>query len=407
MKDSPKISERGRTVQASPIRKLEPFEKDAIKRGIQLYHLNIGQPDIKTPPQFFDALRQFSDPVLAYGFSRGAPAYIESVMSYYHRVGLKQIEEKDILITMGGSEALLFAMMAVTSPGDEIIVFEPFYTNYNGFANMAGIKLIPVQTSAENGYRLPDDTVIEEKISNKTRAILVTSPNNPTGAVLNEDEVRRLENIILKRNLFLLSDEVYREFCYEVSHISFMSRPEIANHVIMTDSISKRFSACGARLGCLVSKNSDVMNTVLKYGQARLCPATLEQAVFVGLATIADQYFIDIKEEYKKRRDLVYEALMDMPDTFCRKPQGAFYMMASFPVEDIEDFCKWLLTDFEMNGSTIMIAPGPGFYVTKGRGQNEARIAYVLNCEDLKKAMAILKQGLITYRDLNSNRNKK
>ena len=401
MKEYPIISERGRSVQASPIRKLEPFEREAIKRSIHLYHLNIGQPDIKTPPQFFEALKRFKDPVLAYGFSQGSPAYIDSVKSYYHRVGLNQIEDNDILITMGGSEALLFAMMAVTSPGDEILVFEPFYTNYSGFANMAGITLVPVQTDAEQGYRLPDAEIIESRISEKTKAILVTSPNNPTGAVLNEEEVRRLEDIVLKKNIFLLSDEVYREFCYEVSHISFMSRPKMARHVIMTDSISKRFSACGARLGCLVSRNADVMATVLKYGQARLCPATLEQAVFVGLAEIEDQYFIDIEEEYKKRRNLVYEALMEMPDTSCKKPEGAFYMMAGFPVQDIEDFCKWLLTDFQIDGATTMLAPGPGFYVTPGKGQNEARIAYVLNCEDLKKAMTILKHGLETYKKLH------
>jgi len=395
--DSLRVSERGVSTPRSPIRKLAPFSEKAKADNVKVFHLNIGQPDIITPPEFYGAVKEYSDKVLAYGPSNGLPRIRKSFLDYYHSCGYSHIKESDLMVTTAGSEAVIFSMMAVASPGDEIIVFEPFYPNYNGFAAMAGIKLMPVSTDPETGYHLPDAQIIEDKITSKTRAILICTPNNPTGTVLTNEEMKTIKDIALKHNLFVLSDEVYREFVFDGEHTGILSFPELEQHAVLMDSISKRYSACGARIGCIISKNSDIMDTVMKFGQARLCPPTLEQVGASAVIETRDKYFTGMIQEYKKRRDFVYKALTDIPGVECEMPQGAFYMMVRFPVDDIEEFAKWLLTDFRVNGATTMIAPGPGFYATQGKGGQEARIAYVLNTDDLEKAVEILKKGLEVY----------
>ena len=396
---TPCVSTRGQATPASPIRKLAPYADQAKAKGVKIYHLNIGQPDIPTPPEFYTALQKFDDRVLAYGPSNGLLSFRKSLKNYYHKYGFTQISEDDIMVTTGGSEAVVFSMMAVASPGEEIITFEPFYPNYNGFAHMAGITLVPVSTDPETGYRLSPIERIEEKISSKTRAILICSPNNPTGTILTRKEIEQVETLALKYNFFVLSDEVYREFTFDGKHTGILSFPELSQHAILMDSLSKRYSACGARIGCIVTKNREVMETVLKFGQARLCPPTLEQIGASAVVEAGDKYFTKMLTEYKKRRDAIYQALTDIPEVYCKKPQGAFYMMVTFPVDDIEDFSRWLLTDFTVNGETTMIAPGPGFYATSGKGKQEARIAYVLNTGDLEKAANILKEGLLAYKE--------
>lgn len=394
----PSVSERGLNTPASPIRKLAPYADEAKAKGRRVYHLNIGQPDIPTPPEFFDAIENFNESVLAYNPSNGILPFRHSLEGYYQRVGYMDIGVDDIMVTTGGSEAVLFSMMAVASPGDEIIAFEPFYPNYNGFAHMAGLRIVPIGTKPETGYHLPAKDEIEQKITSKTRAILINSPNNPTGTIFTLEEMETIKNLALKHNLFVLSDEVYREFTFDGKHTSVLSFPDLSQHAIVMDSLSKRYSACGARIGCIVSKNSDVMQTVLKFGQARLCPPTLEQVGSAAIVDGGDKYFSDMITEYKNRRDTIYDALTDIPGVRCGKPEGAFYTMVTFPVDDIEAFARWILADFEVDGGTTMIAPGPGFYATPGKGKQEARIAYVLNCEDLKKAINVLKQGLSAYK---------
>jgi len=391
------ISKRGLNTPASPIRKLAPFANAAKEKGIHVYHLNIGQPDIHTPSEFYDALQNFKEKVLAYGPSNGLDSFRESLLNYYHRNGYRHLEKKDLMVTTAGSEAILFSMMAVASPGEEIISFEPFYPNYNGFAAMAGIHLVPISTDPGTGYRLPPREEIESRITSKTKALLICSPNNPTGTVLDKNEMKRVVDIALKNGLFVLSDEVYREFIFEGEHTSILTFPEIQQQAIQTDSLSKRYSACGARVGCLVSKNAEVMETVLKFGQARLCPPTLEQIAAKALVDHGDPYFKPMLQEYRARRDVLAQELKSIPGVHCQSPQGAFYMMVTFPVDNIENFCQWLLSDFNVDGATTMMAPGPGFYATKGKGKQEARIAYVLNTEELKKATHVLREGLKEY----------
>jgi aspartate aminotransferase len=393
----PSISPRGLTTPPSPIRKLALYATQARERGIKVYNVNIGQPDIHTPIEFYQAIRNSTDKVLAYGPSDGIPIYKKSLEQYYHRCGYSQISQNDIMVTTGGSEAIVFTMVAITSPGDEIIVFEPFYPNYNGFSKMAAVNLIPIATDPEKGYCLPSKEEIEAKINPKTRAILVCSPNNPTGTILTHREMTTVKDLALKHNLFVISDEVYREFVFEGKHTSILEFPELSEHAIVTDSISKRYSACGARLGCIVSKNAQVIETTLKFGQARLCPPTLEQVGASAVVDIGEKYIPDMIAEYKKRRDTIYEVLLQIPDVKCKISPGAFYMMVTFPVNDIEDFARWLLTDFNYNNETTLIAPGPGFYATPGRGIKEARIAYVLNSDDLRKAINVIKEGLKVY----------
>jgi aspartate aminotransferase len=393
---SPQVSQRANAMPPSPIRKLVPFADEAKKKGIKIYHLNIGQPDIPTPPEFMNAVRNYREEVLAYGNSKGSQKYLSGLVHYYEKNDI-QVEERDIQVTTGGSEAIIFAMICVADVGDEIIVFEPFYTNYNGFAQMADVRLVPVTLHAENGFHLSTREIIEERITSKTRAVLICSPNNPTGTVYTRDEMEMIAEIAKKRDLFVLSDEVYREFIYEGEHTSIMHIEGISDRAILMDSVSKRYSACGARIGCLVSKNQEVMDAALRMGQARLCSPSIEQFGAASALAIGDDYFEKMALEYQKRRDTVYDELMKIPGVVCLKPSGAFYIMAKLPVRDIEDFAKWMLTDFSLDGETTMIAPGPGFYATPGKGQDEARIAYVLNVDDLKKAMRILARGIGTY----------
>jgi len=337
---------------------------------------------------------------LAYGNSKGSQQFLSGLVQYYKRKGI-QVEEKDIQVTTGGSEAIIFAMICVADVGDEIMVFEPFYTNYNGFAQMADVNLVPITLQAENGFHLPSREKMEEKITSRTRAILICSPNNPTGTVYTREEMEMIAGTCKKYNLFVLSDEVYREFIYEGTHTSIMHIEGISDRAVLLDSISKRYSACGARIGCLVSKNQEVMDAALRLGQARLCSPSIEQFGATSALAIEDEYFEKMAAEYKRRRDTTYEELMKIPEVVCLKPSGAFYIMAKLPVKDIEDFARWMLTDFSLDGETTMIAPGPGFYATPGKGQDEARIAYVLNVEDLRRAIRILAKGIETY---NSSR---
>ncbi|MGB2768846.1 MAG: pyridoxal phosphate-dependent aminotransferase [Candidatus Zixiibacteriota bacterium] len=390
------ISQRANDMPPSPIRKLVPFADAAKKKGVKIYHLNIGQPDIPTPPEFMDAIRDYSEEVLAYGHSKGSQEYLSGLVQYYRRKGI-QVEEKDIQVTTGGSEAIIFAMICIAGVGDEIIVFEPFYTNYNGFAMMADVKLVPVTLQAKDGFHLPSREKIEEKITARTRGILICSPNNPTGTVYTREEMEMIARISQKHNLFVLSDEVYREFVYEGEHTSIMHLQGISDRAILLDSVSKRYSACGARIGCMVSKNQEVISAALRMGQARLCSPSIEQAGAASALKIGEDYFEKMAAEYMRRRDTVCDELMKIPGAMCLKPNGAFYVMARLPVKDIEDFSQWMLTDFNLNGETTMIAPGPGFYATPGMGQDEARIAYVLNVDDLKKAMRIIAKGIETY----------
>lgn len=396
---NPKISRRGKEMPASTIRKLIPVSDEAKKRGVKVYHLNIGQPDIPTPVEFWNAIKNYPNKVLEYGNSKGNIRLRQSMVEYYKRKNIL-VQPENIQITTGGSEALIFSMICISDVGEEIIVFEPFYTNYNSFARMADINLVPISTKAENGYHLPDKKTIEKKITSKTRGILLATPNNPTGTVYTRQEMETIAELTKKHDLFFLSDEVYREFIYEGVHTSIMHLEGIEDRAILLDSISKRYSACGARIGCLVSKNKEVTDTALKLGQSRLCSPSIEQYGAIGALGLPEDYFLAMADEYKRRRDTCYAELMKIPGVFCQKPSGAFYIMAKFPVKDIEDFARWMLSDFSLDGATTMIAPGPGFYATKGIGKDEARIAYVLNVEDLKKAMRILAKGVEAYRKL-------
>ena len=391
-----KISERASRMPASPIRKLVPLSDEAKAKGIKVYHLNIGQPDIPTPPAFMDAVRNYDRRVLEYGHSKGDANYIRGLVNYYKTRGI-EVQPRDIQVTTGGSEAIIFAMICVAGVGEEIIVFEPFYTNYNGFAMMAEVKLVPVTLGAENGFHLPPRDRIEACVSPRTRAILACSPNNPTGTVYTRQEMELLADLCKAHNLFFLSDEVYREFVYEGTHTSVMHLDGISDRAILLDSISKRYSACGARIGCLVSKNAQVTDSALRMGQARLCPPSIEQVGAAQALTLKDDYYEGFVEEFRRRRDAVYEELMKIPGVVCRKPSGAFYIMAKLPVKDVEDFARWMLTDFSLDGATTMVAPGPGFYCTPGKGCDEARIAYVLEVEHLRKAMRILAAGIEAY----------
>ncbi|SHH78385.1 aspartate aminotransferase [Caloranaerobacter azorensis DSM 13643] len=396
------LSKRILSMQESPIRKLVPIADEAKKKGKKVYHLNIGQPDIETPDCFFKAIKNFDQKVLAYTNSRGIPKLIKSFINYYKNYDI-HFEEDEILITNGGSEALLFALLAICDYEDEILVPEPFYTNYNGFGTSAGVKVVPITTKAEDGFHLPDKKVIESLITNKTKAILLSNPGNPTGVIYTPEEVDMLRNIAKENDLFIIADEVYREFVYDnFEYISFAHLDDIRNRVVIIDSISKRYSACGARIGSIASKNKELIKQVLKLCQSRLCVATIEQIGASELANISSDYFIDIVEEYKRRRDVVYEALSKMEGVICKKPHGAFYVIAKLPVKNAEDFVKWLLSDFDVNNETVMVAPAEGFYATKGLGKDEIRISYVLNENDLKKAMNILNKGLIEYKKINT-----
>jgi aspartate aminotransferase len=395
----PSISWRARTVQASPIRKLKPLADHAKRAGKKIYHLNIGQPDISTPQEYFDGIRQAAQGVLAYSPSQGLDETLDALSEYYRACDIS-LNRDELIVTTGGSEAITFALLAVTDVGDQILIPEPFYTNYNSYAQITGVHIVPIETRAEDGFRLPDKKAIEAKITPKTKAILFCNPGNPTGVVYTRAELEMLAQIARTHNLYLISDEVYREFTYDGAQaISVLQLPNLDDRAILVDSISKRFSACGARLGVLACKNSSVMEAAVKLAQARLSPPTLEQYGLIHLLKSSQyQNFVrGMIAEFARRRDLVYAELQQMPGVFCAKPQGAFYVIAKLPVEDAEHFARWLLTDFSYENETVMLAPAAEFYATPGKGRDEVRIAYVLNLDALKRAMRILREGLHAY----------
>jgi len=393
----PNISVRGAHMPPSPIRKLVPFADAAKKKGIQVYHLNIGQPDIETPQEALDAVYNSDIKVLEYSPSQGFESYREALAAYYVKKNI-QVTKNDIIITTGGSEAISFAIQACMNPGDEIIIPEPFYANYNGFSTANGVNIIPIPSSIEDNFKLPSMDAFEKAITPKTKAIMICNPNNPTGYLYSEAELNLLKEICIKHDLFLFSDEAYREFCYDgQTHISAMSIEGLENHTILLDTISKRYSACGARIGALVTRNKEVYDAVLKMAQARLSPPTFEQILGEAACQLPDSYFNPILEEYTLRRDTLIEGLKKIPGVICPNPGGAFYVMAELPIDDCDRFCQWILESFNHNGETLMLAPGTGFYATEGLGKKEVRLAYVLNVESIKKAMVCLEEALKQY----------
>lgn len=392
-----KLSKRVNNMQESPIRKLVPIAEKVKKEGKKVYHLNIGQPDIKTPDVFLKAIKNFDEEIIKYSFSQGEPSLIKAIIDYYKTYDM-DFEEDEILITNGGSEALLFALMATCDSGDEVLVPEPFYTNYNGFSLPVGVTVKPITTYAENGFALPSKEEIEKLVTDKTRAIMLSNPGNPTGAIYTTEEVNAIAEIALEKGLYVIADEVYREFVYDdFDYTSFGNIESIKDRVIIVDSISKRYSACGARIGSFASKNKELVKGVLKLCQSRLCVPTLEQIGAAELYKVDKSYFEEVNEEYKKRRDIVFNALNDIDDVICKKPHGAFYIIAKLPVENAEDFVIWMLKEFSDNNETVMFAPAEGFYATDGMGRDEIRIAYILNENDLKRAMELLALGLEKY----------
>ncbi len=393
----PKISQKAVDMPASPIRKLVPYADKAKKEGKKVYHLNIGQPDIETPEVALNAIKDFNQKVIEYSHSAGFESYRVGLAEYYQKTGIP-VNTEDIIITTGGSEALIFGFMSTCDPGDEIIIPEPFYANYNGFAVTAGLSVVPVASSIESGFALPPVEEFEKKITAKTKAILICNPGNPTGYLYSKEELEKLRDIVKKHDLFLFADEVYREFCYDGAvPFSTMNLEGIENNVIMIDSVSKRYSMCGARIGALISKNKEVIASALKFGQARLSPPTIDQIASEAALKTPQSYFDDVVAEYVQRRNIMVDGLNNIPGVFCPKPSGAFYCVAKFPVDDTEKFCQWLLEDYQYEGATVMMAPASGFYSTIGSGKNEARIAYVLNQDSLKASVKILEEALKVY----------
>jgi aspartate aminotransferase len=392
-----KISKRAQEIQESPIRKLAGIANETKKRGIHIYHVNIGQPDIETPEVFFKNINDFSDKVLAYGPSDGLPELKDAMVDYFGRYGV-QLEPGNIVVTCGGSEAVSFTFNVIGDPGDEVIIPEPFYTNYNGYASLSNMSIRPVETKAEDGFHLPSIEDIEAKINPKTKAIMICSPNNPTGTVFTKEEITRLGELAKKHDLFLVADEVYKEFTYDgEKHFSILELEGMEERAIVVDSISKRYSACGARIGAVISRNKVVMSSILKFAQARLCPPSLEQIGAMGAYRLPNSYFTDILDEYKKRRDVLCDTLKSNTDIVLQKPKGAFYIMAKLPVDDTDEFARWMLSEFDVDGETVMVAPGAGFYSTPGKGKQEARMAYVLDCDKLKRAGEIILKAIEAY----------
>ena len=393
----PHIAKRADLMPPSPIRKLVPFAEEARKRGIHVYNINIGQPDIRTPQVFLDAVRHHNLEVLPYGHSAGSWEYRDELVKYYARFDI-QISSEEIIVTNGGSEAIIFAMMVTMDPGDNLIIPEPFYTNYNGFAVEAGVDIIPVTSRVEDGFKLPPIQEIERKITSHTRAIMICSPNNPTGYVYTHQEMEDLRKLVLKHDLYFFSDEVYREFIYDgAEYISVMHLEGLRERAVLLDSISKRYSVCGARIGCLISHNKKILDASLRLGQARLCPPTLEQIAARAAVHTPPSYFTEVVNEYKQRRDVVFAELKKIPGVVALKPQGAFYTIVKLPVDDADQFSTWLLKEYHLNKETIMLAPGNGFYATPGKGVDEVRIAFVLNVESMKRSMEILREALKVY----------
>jgi len=395
-----KISKRGREIQASPIRKLKPLADKAQARGIKVYFINIGQPDIPTPRPVWEAFCQAQDEVLSYGPAQGFLELRTAIANYYQERG-HNITPDNIVITIGGSEAIHFAFSAVSDPGGSIIIPEPYYTNYNGYASFANVNIIPLTLDVEKGFRLPSTAEIEAKITPQTRAILLCSPNNPTGTVYTKEEISRVVDLVLKKDLFLIADEVYNEFIYDgAHHTSVLEFEEVRDRTIVIDSISKRFSCCGARVGAVITRNPEIYEAVLKFAQARLCPPTMEQKAALAAYQIGREYFAAIRQEYQRRRDVLYEELKKIPGITMHKPQGAFYIIIRLPVKDSEHFVRWMLTEFELEGETVMVAPASGFYATPEKGRDEVRIAYVLKEEDLKRAIHVFREGLKKYQTI-------
>lgn len=393
----PVISHRGASMPPSPIRKLVPYAEAAKAKGLKVYHLNIGQPDIETPPEILDAVKNTDMTVLDYSHSAGFESYRKKLVGYYAKNGV-DVTHEDIIITTGGSEAILFAIMTCLDPGDEIIIPEPFYANYNGFATSAGVNIVPIESSIDDGFALPTIADFEQAVSTRTKAIMICNPNNPTGYLYSREELETLRDICLKNNLFLFSDEAYREFCYDGrEHISALSLEDLEEHAVLLDTVSKRYSACGARIGALVSKNKQLMGAAMKFAQARLSPPSLAQILAEAAVDLPDDYFVGVHAEYNARRDLLVGRLQAMEGVKCPMPGGAFYAIAELPVDDSERFCQWLLDDFSYNGATLMMAPAAGFYFTTGKGSKEVRLAYVLNKDDINAAMDCLEEALKQY----------
>jgi len=393
----PKISLKGGLMPASPIRKLVPYAEKAKKQGRKVYHLNIGQPDIKTPDTMLNAIKKFPYPIIEYTHSAGIESYRRKLVEYYHKYQI-ELDYTQIMITTGGSEAIEIAMMTCFNEGDEIIVPEPFYANYNGFSCAAGVIVKPVTSDIKTGFALPPISDFEKIITSKTKGIMICNPNNPTGYLYSQAEIEQLGALVKKHDLFLLVDEVYREFCYDGhEHFSAMRLKGVDENIIMLDSVSKRYSACGLRIGALITRNKEILDIALKFAQARLSPPTVGQVAGEAAINTPDSYFKEVEAEYVSRRNLVVEMLNKIDGVFCPKPKGAFYCFASLPVHDADKFCQWLLEDFEHNGQTVMLAPASGFYSTKGQGKNEVRIAYVLNTTDLKNAIDCLEKALQIY----------
>ena len=396
------VSRRGQEIQASPLRRLKPFADKALERGIRVYFLNIGDPDIPTPQPVIDVFHHFGDQVLSYGPAQGLPELRQAIADYFRHYRIP-IDAENVLITVGGSEAIFFAFSVIADPGEEIIIPEPFYTNYNGFASFASVKIVPLTLSVENGFRLPPQKEIEARITPKTRAILLCSPNNPTGTVYTPEELDQVVELVKKHDLFLIGDEVYKEFVYNGgTHKSVLEYADIKERAIVVDSISKRFSCCGARIGAVITRNRELYQSFLKFGMARLCPPSVEQRAALAAYRMDRSYFQTVRAEYERRRDVLFKALSDIPGIVVPKPQGAFYIIVRLPVKNAEHFVTWMLSDFELDKETVMVAPADGFYSTPDKGKDEVRIAYILNEKDLQRAMEIFKAGLKKYRGLFS-----
>lgn len=391
-----KISDRGQMMPASPIRKLVPYAEAAKKRGVQVYHLNIGQPDIETPKLAMDAVRHFDFKVLEYSHSAGNESYRRKLAGYYTRLGI-EVDYSQILITTGGSEAIQFSLMSCLDAGDEVIIPEPFYANYNGFAVAANAIVRPLTSRIENGFALPAAAEFERLITPRTKGIIICSPNNPTGYLYSPEEMETIRKLILKYDLYLFADEAYRDFCYSGKHTGAIGLKDSDQHVIMVDTISKRYSACGGRIGALVTRNQSVLDTALKFAQARLSPPSFAQILGEAAIDLPPDYFDATRAEYMRRRDTLVARLNKMPGVYCPNPGGAFYAIASLPVDDSDDFCQWLLESFSYKGQTVMLAPASGFYGTPGLGKKEVRLAYVLNVDALEKAMDCLEKALEDY----------
>ncbi len=394
---TPKVSARGTSMPASPIRRLMPLAEDAKRRGVHVYHLNIGQPDLETPPAMRERLTRLTEKVYAYTPSAGTPEFLASLQTYYRRLGVS-LSTDEILATTGGSEAILFAMLACANQGDEVLVVEPYYTNYNAFATMAGLRLVALPSRVEDGFHLPPIEVWEKSRTDRTRFVLLCNPNNPTGTVYSREELERVARFCREHGLFLVADEVYREFVYDGREsVSALQLPGFEDFVVVVDSLSKRYSACGIRLGCFATRNREVYSAALKMAQGRLSPPGLAQFVAVGAQDLPPDYAEQVVAEYGRRRDVLYEGLRKIPGVFLTRPEGAFYFVARLPVADADDFARWLLADFEHQRATVMVAPASGFYATPGVGADQVRIAYVLNERDLRAAVGVLEEALKVY----------